>query len=218
MTAVVFPQRAVVVYVKALFDIAGEATRDALTLNRDAATLTRQAFKLVDGDRHGRVMGVLRKYVTETNQFGADKVKEIVAEMERFVDPKIAQQNKDIKYRREARKEERREREEAEERGAWETGGKHWTAARDQMMADAHALIYAAKTIGDGDGERLARALREYSESEERDKLFERLADNLKPPPEVKPAPSKRRSRARPRAQDGNVVTGPWGAAGEARP
>ncbi len=39
MTAVVFPQRAAVNYVKALFDIAGEATRDALTLNRDAATL-----------------------------------------------------------------------------------------------------------------------------------------------------------------------------------
>ncbi len=210
MTAVVFPQRAVVTYVKALFDIAGEATRDAATLTRDASTLTRQAFKLVDGSRHGRVMGVLRKYVTETNQFGADQVREIIADMERFVDPKIAQQNKDIKYRREERAEERREKEEAKERAAWEPGGVHWTAARDQMMADAHALIFAAKTIGDGDGERLTRALREYCESEERDNLFDRLAENLKPPPEVKPAPSKRRSRARPRAQGGNVVDGPW--------
>ena len=130
--------------------------------------------------------------------------------MERFVDPKIAQQNKDIKYQREVRAEERREKEDAEERAAWETGGSHWTAARDQMMADAHALIFAAKTIGDGDGERLTRALREYCESEERDNLFDRLAENLKPPPEVKPAPSKRRSQARPRAQGSSVVIGPW--------
>ncbi len=203
MTAVVFPQRAVVTYVNALFGIAGEAARDA-------STLTRQATKLMDGGTHGRVMGVLRKYVTETNQFGADQVREIIADMERFVDPKIAQQNKDIKYRREVRAEEQREKEDAEERAAWETGGSHWTAARDQMMADAHALIFAAKTIGDGDGERLTRALREYCESEERDNLFDRLAENLKPPPEVKPAPSKRRSRARPRAQGSSVVIGPW--------
>ena len=210
MSAVVFPKRAVVPFVNALFSIAGEATRDAAILTRDAATLTRQAVKLIAGSRHGRVMGVLRKYATETNQFGAAQVKEIVAEMERFVDPKIAQQNKDIKYRREARKEERREREEAEERAAWETGGKHWTAARDQMMADAHALIYAAKTIGDSNDERLVRALREYCESEERDKLFDRLADNLKPPPEVKPAPRKRRTRTGSHARSSTVIEGPW--------
>ncbi len=210
MTAVVFPQRAIVEYVSALFSIAGEATHDAATLNRDAATLTRQAFKLVDGGRHGRVMGVLRKYVTETNQYGADQVKEIIADMERFVDPKIAQQNKDTQYRRMVREEERQEREEAGERAAWETGGGHWTAARDQMMADAHALIFAAKTIGDSDDERLAGALREYCESEERSSLFARLSDNLKPPPEVSPVPRKRRSRTRPRAQVGNVVEGPW--------
>ncbi len=80
MTAMVFPQRAVVTYVKALFSIAGEATRDAAILNRDAATLTRQAVKLIAGSRHGRTMGVLRKYVTETNQFGADQVREIIAD------------------------------------------------------------------------------------------------------------------------------------------
>ncbi len=203
MTAVVFPRHAVVTYVNALFGIAGEAARDA-------STLTRQATKLMDGGTHGRVMGILRKYVTETNQFGADQVREIIADMERFVDPKIAQQNKDIKYRRKVREEERREKEEAEETAAWETGGRHWTAARDQMMADAHALIFAAKTIGDGDGERLTRALREYCESEERDNLFDRLTENLKPAPEVTPAPPKRRSRARPRAQGSSVVIGPW--------
>ncbi len=56
-------------------------------------------------------------------------------------------QTKTLKYRRMVREEERQEREEAEERAAWETGGRHWTAARDQMMADAHALIFAAKLI-----------------------------------------------------------------------
>ncbi len=210
MTAVVFPQRAVVTYVKALFDIAGEATRDAAILNRDAATLTRQAVKLIGGSRHGRTMGVLRKYVTETNQFGADQVREIIADMERFVDPKIAQQNKDIKYRQAEREEERREKEEAAEEAAWENGGAHWTAARDQMMADAHALIFAAKTIGDSDDKRLIRAMREYCESEERDNLFDRLAENLKPPPKASPAPSKRRRRTGPHAHDSNVVDGPW--------
>ena len=210
MTAVVFPERVAIRYAKALFGIAGGATRDAAILNLDVATLTRQAVKLVGDGRHGRVMGVLRKYATETNRFGADQVRQIIADMERFVDPRIAQQNKDTKYRREVREEARREKEEAAEEVAWEPGGEHWTAARDQMMADAHALIYAAKIIGDGGDERLIRALREYCESEERDNLFGRLSDNLKPPPEVSPAPRKRRSRTRSHARSGTVIDGPW--------
>ncbi len=78
------------------------------------------------------------------------------------------------------------------------------------MMADAHALIFAAKTIGDSDDERLARALREYYESEERDRLFDRLSDNLKPPPEAAPAPRKHRRRTKAYARRDNVVDGPW--------
>ena len=38
-------------------------------------------------------------------------------------------------------------------------------------------------------------------------------AENLKPPPEVKPAPSKRRRRTGSHAHDGNVVAGPWDTA-----
>ena len=169
---------------------------------------------MIDGSRHGRAMGVLRKYVNETNQFGADQVKEIIADMERFVDPKIAQQNKDIRYRRMVREEEQRERESAEEKAAWEKDGRHWTAARDQMMADAHALIYAAKTIGDGDDERLIGALRGYCESEERGSLFDRLAESMKPSPKAPPAPSKRRRKG-PIAHEGNVVRANF--SGEAR-
>jgi hypothetical protein len=78
------------------------------------------------------------------------------------------------------------------------------------MKADAHALITAAKTIGDSDDERLVGVLRDYCESEERGRLFDRLSDSLNPPPEASPAAPKRRSRKRPRARGGNVVDGPW--------
>ena len=210
MTAVVFPQRAVVVYVKALFDIAGEATRDALTLNRDAATLTRQAFKLVDGGRHGRVMGVLRKYVTETNQFGADKVKEIIAEMEHFVDPKIAQQNKDIKYRREVREEKQREKEAEENKASWEPGGHNFNHAVGELRTDAQNLICMAKVIEDSGIGCAADAMSDWIFSKERERLFAGLKEALKPPPEAQPAPSKRRRRTRPHVHDGNVIDGPW--------
>ena len=210
MTAVVFPQRAVVVYVKALFDIAGEATRGALTLNRDAATLTRQAFKLVDGDRHGRVMGVLRKYVTETNQFGAGQVKEIIADMERFVDPKIAQQNKDIKYRREVREEEQREKETEKNKASWEPGGHNFNHAVGELRADAQNLIYMAKVIEDSGTECAADAMSDWIFSKERRRLFAGLKEALKPPPEAAPTPRKRRARTRSRAQVGNVIDGPW--------
>ncbi len=78
------------------------------------------------------------------------------------------------------------------------------------MMADAHALIFAAKIIGDSDDERLVRALREYRESEERGHLFDRLSDNLKPSPQAPPAPRKRRGRTKAYARNDNVVDGPW--------
>ena len=101
MTAVVFPQEAVVEYAKTLLQIAGEATRDVSTLTRQAATL------MGDGP-HGRVMGILRKYANEREQFGADEVREIVADMETFLDPKIVEHKKRIEAGREARAEERR--------------------------------------------------------------------------------------------------------------
>ncbi len=210
MTAAVFPQRAVVTYVNALFGIAGEATRDAATLNRDAATLTRQAVKLIDGSRHGRAMGVLRKYVTETNQYGANQVKEIIADMERFVDPKIAQQNKDTQYRRMVREEERREKEEAEEKAAWEPGGDSFNHAVGELRADAQALIYMAKVIEDSGTECAADAMSDWLYSEERGRLFAGLKEALKPPPECPPSPAKRRSRKMTHVRGGNVVDGPW--------
>ncbi len=130
--------------------------------------------------------------------------------MEAFVDTDDLKRKKRAQAKTDEEREEWRERQEAEERAAWEPGGEHWTEARDQMMADAHALIFAAKIIGDGNDERLVRALREYCESEERNHLFDRLSDNLKPPPKASPTPSKRRRQTGPHAHSGNVVDGPW--------
>ncbi len=203
MTAVVFSQRAVTRYVNALFGIAGEAARDA-------STLTRQATKLMDGGTHGRVMGVLRKYVTETNQFGADQVREIIADMERFVDPKIAQQNKDIKYRREVREKEQREKDAEEHKASWEPGGHNFNHAVGELRADAQALIYMAKVIEDSGTECAADAMSDWIFSKERGRLFAGLKKALEPPAEAPPAPRKRRARTRSHARSGNVVEGPW--------
>ncbi len=199
---VVFPQRAVIRYVNALLNIAGEASRDA-------STLTRQATKLMDGGTHGRVMGTLRKYERD-KQHGAAEVGEIIADMANFMDPKIVEERKQIQAGRAARAEERREKEAAEERAAWEPGGHNFNHAVGELRADAQALIYMAKVIEDSGNERAADAMSDWVYSEERGRLFAGLKEALKPPPEAPPAPSKRRSRARPHAGGGNVVDGPW--------
>ena len=199
MAAVVFPQEAGVQYATALIQIAEEATRDISTLTRQAATL------MGDGP-HGRVMGILRKYANEREQFGADEVRELVADMETFLDPKIVEQNKQVRAMAEARAEERREKDDAEEKAAWEAGGRSFRQALGQMEADAHTLIFAAKTIEDSDDQRLIGALRGYCEDEERSRLFARLVEALKPPPKVSPPPAKRCSRRRPNGRDDKVV------------
>ena len=89
MARVVFPQEAVVQYVNDLLQIAGLAIRDG-------ATLTRHASSLMSKPNHGRVMGHLRQYANEREQFGADEVREIVADMETFLDPKIVEHKKGI--------------------------------------------------------------------------------------------------------------------------
>ena len=190
MAAVVFPQEAVVQYVNDLLQIAGLAIRDG-------ATLTRHAASLMSKPNHGRVMGHLRRYAAEYEQFGADEVREIVADMETFLDPKIVEDKKRIEAGREARVEERRERDEAAEKASWEPGGQSFRQALGQMEADAHTLIFAAKTIEDSDDQRLIGALRGYCEDEERSRLFSRLVEALKPPPKVSAPPPKRCSRRR---------------------
>ena len=190
MAAVVFPQEAGVQYATALIQIAEEATRDISTLTRQAATLMGEG-------PHGRVMAFLKKYANERERFRADEIRELVADMETFLDPKIVEHKKRIEAGREAREEEQRARDEAAEKASWEHGGQSFRQALGQMEADAHTLIFAAKTIEDSDDGRLIGALRGYCEDEERSRLFSRLVEALKPPPKVSPPPPKRCSRRR---------------------
>ena len=199
MAAVVFPQEAVVQYVNDLLQIAGLAMRDGTTLTRHAASL-------MGKPNHGRVMGHLRRYATERERFRADEIRELVADMETFLDPKIVEHKKRIEAGREAREEEQRARDEAAEKASWEHGGQSFRQALSRMEADAHTLIFAAKTIKDSDDGRLVGALRGYCEDEERSRLFSRLVEALKPPPKVSPPPAKRCSRRRPNGQDDKIV------------
>ena len=203
MTAVVFPQEAVVEYVRELLRIAGLAMRDA-------STLASQAVKLIDGGTHGRVLGTLRKYAEDRQQPEGDEIRQIVADMETFLDPKIVEQRKQAEARREARAGAKREKDEKELETSWEPGGHNFNHAVGELRADAHALIYMAKVIEDSGNERAIDAMSEWVYSEERGRLFADLKEALKPPPECPPSPAKRRSRKMTHVRGGNVVDGPW--------
>ena len=198
MTAIVFPQEAVVQYVDDLLQIAGLAMRDG-------GTLTRHASSLMSKPNHGRVMGHLRRYAKD-EQFGADEIRQIVADMETFQDPKTVEDKKKIEAERAAREAEQREREEAKEEAAWERGGSSFNHAVGELRADAHSLIYIAKTIEDGGDERVIQAMSDWVFSRERERLFSGLNEAIKPPPKVSPTPAKRCSRRRPNGQADKVV------------
>ena len=89
MTAIVFPQEAVVEYVKRLLVIVGDGTRDT-------STLARQATKLIDGGTHGHVLATLRKYAEDRQQPEGDEIRQIVADMETFLDSKVVKHKKMI--------------------------------------------------------------------------------------------------------------------------
>ena len=199
MARVVFPQEAIVQYVNDLLQIGGLAIRDG-------ATLTRHASSLMNKPNHGRVLGHLRTYANEREQYGADEVRQIVADMETFMDPKIVEHKKKIEAGRVARAEERREEEEAKENAAWEPGGGCFNHAVGQLRADAHSLIYIAKVVEDSGEDRLIRAMSDWVYSTERGRLFAGLLEALKPPPEVSPPPARRCSRRKPNGQDDKVV------------
>ena len=199
MAAVVFPQEAVVQYVSALLQVVGLAMRDVTTLNRQASSLTSKSH-------HGRVLGYLRTYANDGKQFGADQVREIVADMETFLDPKIVEQRKDDAARRAAREKEKREKDKEEHIASWERGGHNFNAAIREMRADANALIYIAKVIEDSGNEPVIDAMSDWVYSAERKRLFAGLKEALKPPPLAPPVPAKRCSRRRVRGQDDKVV------------
>ncbi len=199
MAAVVFPQEAIVEYVRRLLVIVGEATRDT-------STLTRQAASLMGDGKHGRVMGTLRKYANERKQFGADEVRLIVADMETFMDPKIVAQKKDTEARIAARAKERREKDAEEHKASWERGGHNFNHAVGELRGDAHALIYMAKVIEDSGNEPVIDAMSDWVYSAERKRLFAGLKEARKPPHLPPAVPAKRCSRRRPNGKDDKVV------------
>ena len=199
MAAVVFPQEAVVQYVNRLLVIAGNAARDA-------STLSRQGTKLINGGTHGRVLGTLRKYAEDRQQPGGEEIRQIVDDMETFLDPKIAEQKKEERDRVAAREKEKREKEKAEHKASWERDGHNFNAAIREMRADANALIYMAKVIEDSGNEPVIDAMSNWVYSTERKRLFAGLKEALKPPPLAPPAPAKRCSRRRRGSRDDKVV------------
>ncbi len=205
MAAVVFPQEAVVEYVRRLLVIAGDTARDA-------STLSRQAAKLIEGGTHGRVLGTLRRYAKDRQQSNANEVQKVVDDMETFLDPKIVEQRKEAVARRAEREKEKREKDKEEHIASWERGGHNFNAAIREMRADANALIYMAKVIEDSGNEPVIDAMSDWVYSAERKRLFDGLKEALKPPPPplappVPPSvPAKRCSRRRPGSRDDKVV------------
>ncbi len=199
MAAVVFPQEAIVDYVKQLLHVAGDTARDAATLNRQAA-------KLIDGGTHGRVLGTLRGYAKDRQQSDASEVQKIVDDMETFLDPKIVEQRKEATARRAEREKETREKDKEEHIASWERGGHNFNDSVGELRADAHALIYMAKVIEDSGNEPVIDAMSDWVYSAERKRLFAGLKEALKPPPLPPPAPAKRCSRRRPDGRDDKVV------------
>lgn len=199
MTGVVFPQEAVVEYVNRLLAISGDVMRDATMLSRQTA-------KLIEGGKHGRVLGILRKYAEEPQQSMGDEVRRIVDDMETFLDPKIEKQKRAIRANQAARMERDREKEEAEEKASWEPGGVSFKHAIGEMITDAHALIFMAKVIEDSNNEPAIQAMSDWIYSDERGRLFAALKEALKPPPEVSPSQARRCSRRSTNGKDDKVV------------
>ena len=199
MAAVVFPQEAVVEYVKQILSVAGDTARDA-------STLTRQARLLMGEGQDGRVLGVLRRYARDRQQSGANEVQKIVDDMGTFLDSKIVEQKKQAEARVAAREKEKREKDAEEHKASWERGGHNFNSAVAHLRADAHNLIYIAKAIEDGSEESVIDAMSDWVYSTERKHLFAALKEALKPPPEVAPSPAKRCSRRRANGKDDKVV------------
>ncbi len=73
-------------------EVAAECSQRLLTLaataSRDAMTLTKQALALARNDRPSRPLATLKKYVREYNQYESSEVAKIVAAIEAAADPK----------------------------------------------------------------------------------------------------------------------------------
>ncbi len=80
MTALTIPQEVAAECSKRLLDLAATASRDAMTL-------TKQALALAGNEMPSRPLGVLRKYVREYNQYESGEVAKIIAAIEVAANP-----------------------------------------------------------------------------------------------------------------------------------
>ncbi len=81
MTALTIPSGVAAECAKRLLDLAAIASRDAMTL-------TKQAIALARNEAPSRPLGVLKKYVRENDQYGSGEVAKIIAAIEAAADPK----------------------------------------------------------------------------------------------------------------------------------
>ncbi len=160
MSAQILPLEVAVNCAEQLMEIAAAATRDGMTL-------ARQASVLLSSERHGQAKGILKKYVGEYGQYAADEVKQIIAEMEAHLDPQSIRQAARVQAKSKAYTLERaRDARERNEK-AWLPGGKSWEYAIENAMRDSKTLSFTAGLMRDGTANKhLVNAVRAFYESE----------------------------------------------------
>ncbi len=82
MTALTIPPEVAAECAKKLFSLATAASRDSMTL-------VKQAMALAKNDEPARPLSTLKKYVGMYNQYGSGEVREVIASIESAADPEI---------------------------------------------------------------------------------------------------------------------------------
>ena len=221
MTVLTIPGEVAAECAQKLLDLAATASRDAMTL-------TKQAMALARNQMPSRPLGVLRKYVREYDQYGSDEVAKIIASIEAVADPEHVKRLKRYQAESDASRAERAKDIEAATKRAWEPGGKSWNSAIESAEKNSRVLSLAAKRMraGEANGHLVnaMRALYEepgalwaiertlpydqrraiYGDAEPQE-LGGFLTALMAPPQETA------------KHLGGNVIAGPWDAGGEAR-
>ena len=211
-------------------EVAAECSRKLLDLaasaSRDATTLTKQAIILARNEMPARALATLRKYVKDYDQYKSSEVAKIVAAIVTAADPAHVQRlARNITKNDATRAEAARDCAAATER-AWKPGGKSWNSAIESAEKNSRVLSLAAKRMRTGEANRhLVNAMRALDENH---RVFWRIERYL--PYDQQRAihgdaesqemegffvePPQKAPRHSP---NGNVISGPWDAGGEAR-
>ncbi len=114
MTAVTLPPEVVGECAKRLSEISAAATRDGATLNR-------LLLALLKGGKHGAVLGSLKRYAREHEQFGADEVEKVIFIIEAVMDPEHVKHLARCKARRDKEHAEFLERQKQPQPAVWQS-------------------------------------------------------------------------------------------------